>query len=34
MHSAITTATTHQAARPIGTHHHAFTFLPRGYRPC
>ena len=33
MHSAITTATKHQAARPIGNHHHAFTFLPRGYRP-
>ena len=28
MHSAITTATKNQAARPIGIHHHAFTFPP------
>jgi hypothetical protein len=28
MHSAITTATKNQAARPTGTHHHAFTFPP------
>jgi hypothetical protein len=28
MQSAITTETKHQAARPIGIHHHAFTFPP------
>jgi hypothetical protein len=28
MHSAITTATKNQAARPIGIHHHVFTFPP------
>ena len=34
MPSAITTATKNQAARPIGTHHHAFMFPPVVTGPC